>query len=158
MATARKTRPVRKTVAPKSRGRKTTAAPRRRPAAKAKGTVVVVNMIPKSLSGEKEQENAKDTEKKQKEGSPYPYLNVSMQHADGKEECKGQIFLVLSFHPNALWNLKDFLKKAKVNWTKQGFNYSDLVGKTLRVTTGIEPSQRDPEVIVTVVKPPYHVG
>jgi len=97
-------------------------------------------------------------EKKQKEGSPYPYLNVSMQHADGKEDCKGQIFLVLSFHPNALWNLKDFLKKAKVNWTKQGFNYSDLVGKTLRVTTGIEPSQRDPEVIVTVVKPPYHVG
>ena len=97
-------------------------------------------------------------EKKQKEGSPYPYLNVSMQHADGKEECKGQIFLVLSFHPNALWNLKDFLKKAKVNWTKQGFNYSDLVGKTLRVTTGIEPSQRDPETIITVVKPPYHVG
>ena len=53
-------------------------------------------------------------EKKQKEGSSYPYLNVSMQHADGKEDCKGQIFLVLSFHPNALWNLKDFLKKGQM--------------------------------------------
>lgn len=94
-------------------------------------------------------------EKKHKPGSEYPYLSVQMHPEDG-EHNKHKLFLNLSFHPSALWNLKGFVLQAGVPWPKgKGFYYKDLIGKTLSVTVGVKPHYQDENRKVNEVGPPY---
>ena len=97
----------------------------------------------------------KSVEKKQKPGEgKYPYLDIRLTPL---EFPKKTLFLNLSFHPEALWNLKEFVVKSKTpHDPRKGFNYQDINGRELRVTVDEEPSQDDPSQMRNVVKPPYH--
>jgi hypothetical protein len=95
----------------------------------------------------------KSVAKKHKAGSEYPYLDVRMTP---EEHQRKTLFLTLSFHPNALWNMKDFVLKSGVDWPRgKGFNYKDLIGRNVGVTVGTEPDQNDPKEKRNVVGPPY---
>lgn len=93
-------------------------------------------------------------EKKQKEGSAYPYIEVTMRIPSG-EYANKKLWVNLSFNPKALWNMKLFCAGAGVKWTKQGFRMSDIVGKRLAVTTKIQDGFKDPNQKVNAVNPPY---
>jgi len=96
----------------------------------------------------------KSVERKLKEGEgKFPYLDVRMMPL---EYPKKTLFLTLSFHPDAIWNMAEFCKKAKIQYSKSGFKFRDLVGKELRVTVDEEPSNEDPNEMRNTVKPPYH--
>src|SRR5439155_24047281 len=73
----------------------------------------------------------KSVERKHKTGSEYPYLDVRLT-PDGHE--RKTLFLNLSFHPAAMWNMKAFVGKAGVEWGAKGFHYRDLVTKRIGVT------------------------
>jgi hypothetical protein len=94
-------------------------------------------------------------EKQHKEGSEYPYISVTLQPDTGDAKLdKRQLFLNLSFHPKALWNMKLFCKAVKGSTSRP--NFKEWVDKKLRPTLGIVPSFKDPEQKVNEVKPPYH--
>ena len=95
----------------------------------------------------------KSVEKKHKAGSEYPYLDVRLT-PDGHE--RKTLFHNLSYHPNALWNMKAFVTRAGVEWGKNGFHYRDLIGRRIGVTVSIEPSRDDPNEKRNVISPPYH--
>jgi hypothetical protein len=94
-------------------------------------------------------------EKKHKEGSMYPYIAVVLNPYTGDAKTdKRKLYLNLSYHPEALWNMKAFCKALKVSTSRP--NYKEWIDKTFRPTLGIVPSQKDPEQKVNEVKPPYH--
>src|SRR5262245_15911472 len=96
---------------------------------------------------------------KHKDGSEYPYIEVRMQALDVEDKFqKRQLRLTLSFHPNALWNLKRFVATAQIPWETQGLATDDFVGKELFVTLTNRPDNDDPTMIRTDVSPPYSVA
>jgi hypothetical protein len=101
----------------------------------------------------------KSAQKKHKEGSEYPYIDVRLNPLDVDEKFqKRQLFLTLSFHPQAMWNMKLFMKKARIPWTDDGFSLEDFLGKELFVTVNHKPDQNDPEAVRAEVNPPYVVA
>ena len=95
----------------------------------------------------------KSVDKKHKTGSEYPYLDVRLTPDNHERKT---LFLTLSYHPAALWNMKAFVPKAGVEWGRSGFRYKDLIGRRVGVTVGTEPSQNDPNEKRNVIGPPYH--
>jgi len=96
---------------------------------------------------------------KHKEGSEFPYIEVRMQALDVEEKFqKRQLRLTLSFHPNAMWNLKRFVAKAGVPWDTGGLDTDDFTGKELFVTIKNRPDNDDPTMVRTDVSPPYSVA
>src|SRR6266852_2704899 len=77
----------------------------------------------------------KSAERKHKEGSDYPYIDTRMTPLDVPGMEKRSLRLTLSFHPDALWNLKRFMKAARIEWSSDGFHLEDFVGKELYVST-----------------------
>jgi hypothetical protein len=98
----------------------------------------------------------KSAQKKHKEGSEYPYIDVRLSPLDVDEKFRNrQLFLTLSFHPNAMWNMKRFLKAAQIPFDAKGFHVEDFSGKEVYVTVNHKPDQSDPTAIRAEVNPPY---
>jgi hypothetical protein len=98
----------------------------------------------------------KSAQKKHKEGSEYPYIDVRLTPLEVEEKFqRRQLFLTLSFHPNALWNMKRFMKAAKIEFEGKGFSIQDFPGKELYVTVAHKPDQNDQSAIRAEVSPPY---
>jgi len=98
----------------------------------------------------------KSAQKKHKEGSEYPYIDVRLNPLDTDEKFLRRIlFLTLSFHPNAMWNMKRFLKAAQVPFDDKGFHIEDILGKEVYVTVNHKPDTSDPSAIKAEVNPPY---
>ena len=98
----------------------------------------------------------KSAQKKHKEGSEYPYIDVRLSPLEaGDKFVKRTLFLTLSFHPNALWNMKRFLKAARIEAGDKGFHIQDMPGKEVYVTVKHSPDQNDPTAIRAEVTPPY---
>jgi hypothetical protein len=98
----------------------------------------------------------KSAQKKHKEGSDYPYIDVRLTPLDVDEKFqKRLLFLTLSFHPNAMWNMKRFLKAAKIEHGENGFHLEDFAGKEVFVTVNHKPDNSDPTAIRAEVNPPY---
>jgi len=94
-------------------------------------------------------------EKKHKAGSEYPYLEPRMHPLEGPN-LKKRLKVTLSFHPDAAWNMKEFVPAAGVDWPKgKGFYFKDLVGKDIRVTVKVKPHPDDVNRKVNEVGPPY---
>jgi len=101
----------------------------------------------------------KSAQKKHKEGSEYPYIAVILNPLDVDEKfAKRNVPLTLSFHPQAMWNMKLFMKKARVPWTDDGFHIDDFMGKEIFATVTHKPDQNDPEAIRAEINPPYAVA
>lgn len=112
----------------------------------------------------------KSAEHRHKEGSEYPYINVVLQPLEVEEKFQNRnLFLTLSYHPKALWNMKLFTKMFGIPQSangKSGFYikpdadgkkmYPDFEGKEGWVTVGIEKSNQDPDRQVNTVSNPYH--
>lgn len=98
----------------------------------------------------------KSAQKKHKEGSEYPYIQVAMNPLDTEEKfLKRQLTLTLSFHPQAVWNMKRFMKAAEIPWTEDGFHLEDFIGREIHVTVNHKPDVTDPNSIRAEVNPPY---
>jgi len=96
----------------------------------------------------------KTVEKKQKDGSSYPYLNLHLKPLDDKFKSR-TLFLTLSYHPQALWNMKRFAKA--MGWKKgDKINFHDWKDKKVAVTVGTKADNNDPTVMRNEVKSPYH--
>jgi hypothetical protein len=91
-------------------------------------------------------------EKKQKEGSTYPYIEVYVK-PDGFDARR--IRHMFTFHPTMLGVLKLFVKKCRVKWTAEGFRVSELVGKRIGVNIGNEPHFAEPERQINCFKQPF---
>lgn len=96
----------------------------------------------------------KSAAKKKKEGKPYPYIDVRLK-PEHPDFAKRTLFLNLSYHPDALWNMKLFCKAASVAWTSSGFHLNDLIGKRVAVTVGTRAAEEGQEAR-NEVKPPYN--
>jgi hypothetical protein len=93
---------------------------------------------------------------KHKDGSEYPYIDVRMNALDVPEKFqKRNLRLTLSFHPNALWNLKRFVAKAGVPWDGSGLDTDDFIGRELFVTVKNKSDDDDPTMVRTDISPPY---
>jgi hypothetical protein len=102
------------------------------------------------------QVRVKSAEKKHKQGSEYPYIDVRLNPLDVDDKfLKRQLFLTLSFHPAAQWNMKRFMKAAQIPITTEGFHLEDFLGKELFVTVTHKPNDTDPEMVRAEVGPPY---
>ena len=98
----------------------------------------------------------KSAQKKHKEGSEYAYIDTRLSPLDaGDKFIRRQLFLTLSFHPAALWNLKRFIKAADIPFGSTGFHLEDFIGKELFVTVKHEPDINDPSSVRATVSPPY---
>jgi hypothetical protein len=98
----------------------------------------------------------RSAQRKHKEGSEYPYIDVRLSPLEVEEKFQNrQLFLTLSFHPNAQWNLKRFMKAAQISWDTKGFHLEDFLGKELYVTVNHSPDRSDPSAIRAEVAPPY---
>jgi hypothetical protein len=98
----------------------------------------------------------KSAQKKHKEGSEYPYIDVRLQPLEVEEKFKNRVlFLTLSFHPSAMWNMKRFMKAASIEYSASGFHLQDFPNKELYVTVNHKPDQSDPTAIRAEVNPPY---
>jgi hypothetical protein len=101
----------------------------------------------------------KSAQRKHKEGSEYPYIDVRLNPLDVEDKfLNRQLFLTLSFHPQAMWNMKLFMKKARIPWTDEGFHIEDFAGKDVYVTVNHKPDPNDPEAVRAEVNPPYAVA
>jgi hypothetical protein len=93
---------------------------------------------------------------KHKDGSEYPYIEVRMNALDVEEKFqKRNLRLTLSFHPNAMWNLKRFVSKAGIPWDTDGIDTDDFQGRELFVTVRNRADDDDPTMIRTDISPPY---
>jgi len=98
----------------------------------------------------------KSAQKKHKEGSEFPYIDVRLSPLDVEDKfLKRQLFLTLSFHPNAMWNMKRFMKTAGIQAGSNGFHLEDFIGKELYVTVKHAPDRDDPEAVRAEVSVPY---
>ena len=98
----------------------------------------------------------KSAQRKHKEGSEYPYIDVRLSPLEVEEKFqRRQLFLTLSFHPNAQWNMKRFMKAAQIEYAANGFHIADFAGKELYVTVKHAPDQNDQSAIRAEVSPPY---
>lgn len=98
----------------------------------------------------------KSAQKKHKEGSEYPYIDVRLNPLETEEKFRNRVlFLTLSFHPAAQWNLKRFMKAAQIDWDPKGFHLEDFPGKEVYVTVKHSPDSSDPNAIRAEVTPPY---
>jgi len=101
----------------------------------------------------------KSAQKKHKDGSEYPYIDVRLSPLEaGAKYEKRQLFLTLSFHPQAMWNMKLFVKKARIPYDSNGFSIEDFPGHELFVTVNHKPDPNDPESVRAEVGPPYTVA
>lgn len=97
------------------------------------------------------------TEKKQKDGGDYPYIEVMMHPRD--EALKNrQLYRKLFLSPKSLWHTKEFVVASGIRWNAKGFDHRDLVGKDLVVNLKIVPKWNDPDKKVNEVDRPYHAG
>lgn len=96
----------------------------------------------------------KTAEKKHKTGSEYPYILVIMNPLDKPGFEKRNLRLTLSFHPEALWNMKRFCKAARIDFAS-GLHLEDFPGKELIVNVKIVDDKTDPEVKRNEVTTPY---
>ncbi|GEM_PF-6535921 len=98
----------------------------------------------------------KSAQKKHKQGSEFPYIDVRLNPLEAGEKFDNrQLFLTLSFHPNAQWNMKRFMKAFQVPFDERGFHVEDFAGKEGYVTVKHTPDQNDPSAIRAEVNPPY---
>ena len=91
----------------------------------------------------------KSATRKHKEGSQYPYIDVRFNPLDVPGKEKRTLRLTLSFHPDALWNMKRFLKAIRVEIKDKGFHLEDIVGKEIYATVSVNQEQRNE------IGPPY---
>lgn len=100
-------------------------------------------------------------EKKQKEGKPYPYLDVRVSP---KDNPKRKYMHILSYHPDALWNMKLFATACRVEMKtnpetgKKGFDIADFREKEVAMTAYTETYENESGETEprTKFKPPYH--
>jgi hypothetical protein len=93
---------------------------------------------------------------KHKDGSEYPYIEVRMNALDVEDKFqKRNLRLTLSFHPNALWNLKRFVAKAGIPWDGSGLDTDDFANRELFVNVKNRADDDDPTMIRTDIGPPY---
>lgn len=98
----------------------------------------------------------KSAQKKHKQGSEFPYIDVRLSPLEAGEKFNNrQLFLTLSFHPSAQWNMKRFMKAFQIDWNESGFHIQDFPGKEGYVTVNHKPDQSDPSAIRAEVNPPY---
>ena len=101
----------------------------------------------------------KSAQKKHKDGSDYPYIDVRLTPLEAGEKFANRtLFLTLSFHPQAMWNMKLFMKKARIPFDTSGFSIDDFPGKEVFVTVNHKPNTNDPESVRAEVNPPYAVA
>lgn len=98
----------------------------------------------------------KSAQKKHKEGSEFPYIDVRLNPLDAGEKFLNRVlFLTLSFHPAALWNMKRFIKNTTIEFGDEGFHIEDFPGKEVFITVTHKPDQNDPNSVRAEVGPPY---
>ena len=79
------------------------------------------------------------------------YINWQLNPVES--ENKKPVFLMTSLKPEALWNLKQFLKAAGVQWHSDGsFDTEDAMGQEVWVTIIKEVYEGNEQ---NKVKPPY---
>jgi len=101
----------------------------------------------------------KNAVQKHKQDSEYPYIQVTLTPLDTEEKFQRRgLLLTLSFHPQALWNMKQFMTKARVPHGADGFHVGDFIGRELYVTVKHKPDPNDPAAIRAEVSPPYTVA
>lgn len=88
--------------------------------------------------------------KKMKTGGEYPYYEIQLKPLERPGKT---LWLNLSTHPKALFNIKLFAKAMGLNLNKP--NLLETRGKQIQVTTKIVASQNDQDRKVNEVKPPY---
>jgi len=88
--------------------------------------------------------------RKLKQGGEYPYFEIQMKPL---EQPNKTLWLNLSMHPKALWNLKLFVKA--LGLPMKGLNLQDALGLTIAPTVKIVPSRNDPDRKINEVGPPY---
>ena|SRR5215831_7902546 len=105
--------------------------------------------------------SVKSAEWRKKPDGEYPYMNVEMKPSAGQVEEKYRnksLFLTLSLHPKALWNMKAFFKATNMPLNLKGQDRDEiaraLLGRTLRVTVGIRIAPNGNKQ--NEVTPPYH--
>lgn len=79
---------------------------------------------------------------KHKEGSDYPYLSVAMNPIGVPGKEKRTIWLNLSKHPNALWNMKAFFKACKA-YHEGKISIPDALNKELFANVKINQDNRN---------------
>lgn len=101
-------------------------------------------------------------QKKQKEGSPNPYIELTLSPTSA-EFSHRKAWLNLSFHPRALWNLKLFMKDGVgIKWDPKGLSPSRLAqqfaGLTFGANVSLVPDERsqDPDTKKNDIGPPYY--
>ena len=98
----------------------------------------------------------KSAQKKHKEGSEYPYIDVRLTPLEVEEKFQRRtLFLTLSFHPAAVWNMKRFMKAAGIEHGPNGFHLQDFPNKEVYVTVNHKADPSDPTSIRAEVNPPY---
>lgn len=79
---------------------------------------------------------------KHKEGSEFPYLDVRLNPIGVPGKEKRTLFLSLSKHPNALWNMKGFAKACKA-YDNGKILWKEFVGKEVFVNVKINAENRN---------------
>ena len=98
----------------------------------------------------------KSAQRKHKEGSEYPYIDVRLSPLEVDEKFRNRVlFLTLSFHPAAMWNMKRLMKAAGIPFEAKGFSIQDFAGKEVYVTVNHKPDPSDPSAIRAEINPPY---
>lgn len=94
---------------------------------------------------------------KKKEGGEYPYLEIVLKPHDNPQFANRQLWLNLSFHPKALWNMKLFATALGIYQKgSSGINWSSARERLVSVNIKTEPARNDPERKVNTVNTPYH--
>lgn len=86
-------------------------------------------------------------EHRHKEGSEYPYINVTLRPLD-EAKSNRRTWLTLSFNPRALWNMVQFMNAARIpkidpETGKKGINPKRWAGQRLRITANVIPNPDD---------------
>jgi len=98
----------------------------------------------------------KSAERKHKDGSEYPYIEVRLNPLEVEDKfLRRVLFLTLSFHPNAQWNMKRFMKAAQIDHDAKGFHLEAFPGREVYVTVKHSADRNDPTAIRAEVTPPY---
>lgn len=96
-------------------------------------------------------------ERLHKEGADWPYIKLTLSPQTGEPKVdRRKLFLNLSFHPGARWNMK--LLHEAVKLPMKGFRVADYLGRKFSCTPKIVASNRDPQQKVNEISPPYYAA
>lgn len=105
----------------------------------------------------------RSAERKRKEGGKFPYVALVLSpDSQDPKVARRKLFLNLTFHPDMLWQMRDFRKacgmetsvSAKVLVNNPNSD-QDYVGRRFSCVPKIVPSQKDPDRKVNEISGPF---